>query len=58
MTTLTAILRGAGCKVETDCAGRRGAWVLMTQAARAILVAAGERDALDVVDGTWLRVEG
>lgn len=56
MATLEGILRAAGCKLSTDCAGKRGAWVLMTSAARAILVAAGQREALECEDGVWVEV--
>lgn len=56
MTTLQSILRAAGCKVSTDCAGNGRAWVLMTNAARAVLVAAGQRNALDIENGVWCEV--
>jgi hypothetical protein len=56
MTTLLGILRAAGCNVTTENAGHARAWVLMSSAARAILVAAGEREALDIEDGVWMGV--
>lgn len=56
MATLTGILRAAGCELSDDCAGTGRAWVLMTRAARAILVAAGQRDAIECEDGVWVEV--